>query len=131
MGDVIDGPRTWTGAIRERGVAEVIGLFGARDVHNAKPVRSPELAAAMAAAREADTRIKTAAARIRAMIAPQHVDPSLLLAFAARIEMAARTHRDLCDEAASLGLADERATHENIAEILETRAAILEASLEP
>lgn len=56
------------------------------------------------------------------------VHPSLLVALAAKMEAFAQAATQLEAEARSLGLNDEAMTFNNIASIVETRAAIVEAS---
>lgn len=137
MGDVID--------LKTGLSAEVIPLFvGSAAPENASPPRKefgrrePRLArlpGAMGEAwrrasgesdAEAQSRIK-AAARAARRVQDGGVHPSLLLALAAKMEVFATMAAQLEAEARSLKLADEAETFNNIASIVETRAAIVEA----
>lgn len=74
----------------------------------------------------AQRRIKAAARAARDM--NNGVHPDLLRAFAAKLEHMAFQASQLAQEARFLKRDDERVTLENIADILETRAAILEGA---
>lgn len=136
-GKLLTGPDRWYEAAKARAGADVIEFFGAADPHNVRPPRRRILSlaggvqAAMQIVREEDhrqqQRIKAAGKQARQAFETTH--PDLHKAFTAKLEHMAQQMHTLAQEARTIGHLGDAVTLFDLAAILETRAAEIEAEV--
>jgi hypothetical protein len=137
-GKLLTGPDRWYEAAKARAGADVVEFFGAVDPHNVRPQHRRRILslaggvqAAMQIVREEDhrqqQRIKAAGRAARRAFETAH--PDLHKAFTAKLEHMAQQMHTLAQEARVIGHLGDAVTLFDLAAILETRAAEIEAEV--